>query len=199
MARKVTIDDIPTTDLLFPSDYLDGADLTGDTTATIADIEPRRELTMSGNRTKVKPCLFMRELDKWFVLNQTNKKTIRAMYGPELKDWVGKRITLYFDPEVMFGTKKTGGTRVRPKVPPVPKQDKPKPADVNGFGTLMAMVVEHAGDKPKATALVKAAWAKAHAEGKLPEMVAGGSAKLTREDVDMLHVFVGAEMQGAGE
>lgn len=50
-------------------------------------------------------------------LNTTNAESIAALYGRETDGWIGKSITLYPDPNVMWAGKKVGGVRVRP-IPP---------------------------------------------------------------------------------
>lgn len=54
---------------------------------------------------------------KSWLAGAVSRKTIRAMYGNYLEDWIGKKLTLYVDFDVMFGSEKTGGLRVRPMVP----------------------------------------------------------------------------------
>jgi hypothetical protein len=83
-------------DLLFPSKYLKGADLQGrDVVVVIERIEPRHELSMAGGKKESKPVIHMRGKEKMWVLNKTNAQTIKKMYGGELKDWLGKPVTLY--------------------------------------------------------------------------------------------------------
>lgn len=55
------------------------------------------------------------EAQKALVCNKTNAETIGMMYGTRNVDqiWPGKRITIYNEPSVMFGGKRTGGIRVR--------------------------------------------------------------------------------------
>jgi hypothetical protein len=54
---------------------------------------------------------------KHWLANAGGRDTIAAMYGNFIEDWIGKRITIYVDASVTFGSKKTGGIRVRPMVP----------------------------------------------------------------------------------
>lgn len=53
---------------------------------------------------------------KPLVLNVTNSKTIAKLYGRDADGWIGKQISLYFDPDVRFGKEKVGGVRVKPTV-----------------------------------------------------------------------------------
>lgn len=54
---------------------------------------------------------------KRFLANKTNQKVIAKMYGPYVKDWIGKPIGIYFDPTVEFGKEVVGGIRVSPRIP----------------------------------------------------------------------------------
>ena len=42
---------------------------------------------------------------------------IAGLYGPDVRDWIGKAITIYADPTVTYGGAQVGGIRVRPVVP----------------------------------------------------------------------------------
>ena len=59
---------------------------------------------------------FVGKRKRWLA-GPVSHDALKAMYGPYIEDWVGKRIKLYFDPSVMFGKTRTGGVRVRP-IPP---------------------------------------------------------------------------------
>lgn len=58
--------------------------------------------------------------DKDFVCNMTNANTIAGMHGEETDLWIGKVLTLYFDPTVAFGGKLVGGIRVQFTPPGTP-------------------------------------------------------------------------------
>lgn len=40
------------------------------------------------------------------------RRVLAACWGSDASQWVGRRVELYFDPEVMFGKDKPGGTRI---------------------------------------------------------------------------------------
>lgn len=104
-------------DLLHPSKYLRGADLLGrDVTVTIDSVK-KEEVTLVGGKKEIRPILRCAGKEKGIVLNKTNTRIIKSLYGPYTVDWVGKSITIFNDPTVKFGTEVTGGLRVRPKVP----------------------------------------------------------------------------------
>ncbi len=73
---------------------------------------------------ELKYTLKFNELPKPFVLNMTNAESIALVLGSEETDhWVGGKIELYYDPNIMMGPKKTGGIRIRP-----PAGQAPSPA-----------------------------------------------------------------------
>ena len=51
--------------------------------------------------------------DRQFSLNKTNTMALIKMYGRSTANWIGKTITLYVDPNVMFSGRLVGGVRVR--------------------------------------------------------------------------------------
>ena len=103
---------------LYDKDYIGAWDLKDkDVTVTITRVKGG-ELTAPGGRKSKKPVIYMRGTEKGFAINSTNGKTIAAMYGNYVQDWVGKRITLY-----KSTTRNPNGEgeveciRVRPQVP----------------------------------------------------------------------------------
>ncbi len=40
------------------------------------------------------------------------RRVLAAGWGVDARQWVGRRVTLYFDPAVTFGKERTGGTRI---------------------------------------------------------------------------------------
>lgn len=52
--------------------------------------------------------------DRKLSLNKTNTRTLIEEYGTEETDeWIGRVFEAYYDPDVTFMSKKTGGTVVR--------------------------------------------------------------------------------------
>jgi hypothetical protein len=102
-------------ELLRPSDYIRAADLNGkDVTVTIKEVVAKYEMIYQGGRKEKKAVLYFEGSEKGFVLSaKVNLKAIIAQHGNETDNWVGKKITLYEDPDVMFGKEKVGGIRVR--------------------------------------------------------------------------------------
>jgi hypothetical protein len=119
---------------LFPTLYLAAHDLGGkDVPLTIRRIVVEELKTEAG--TEKKPVVFFVETgkkadaagtkEKRLVLNKTNAKVIANMYGPELNDWTGKRVTLYAARVSSFG-EEVDAIRVRPVPPPAAAQPKPQ-------------------------------------------------------------------------
>jgi hypothetical protein len=47
------------------------------------------------------------------VLNRTNTALLRDIFGDECQTWIGHRVVVYNDANVMFAGKKVGGLRLR--------------------------------------------------------------------------------------
>lgn len=52
---------------------------------------------------------------KRLVLNKTNASAIKSQHGGEVANWLGKKITLFYNPGVRMGREVVGGVRVRGK------------------------------------------------------------------------------------
>lgn len=103
---------------MYDRDYIGHWDLGGrDVTVTISKVIAG-ELTAIGGRKSKKPIVYFEGKEKGLVCNKTNAKTIAALYGNVVENWVGKRITLYTsttrDPS---GGGDVECIRIRPKVP----------------------------------------------------------------------------------
>ena len=74
-----------------------------------------------GLDAEVKPVLHFSGDVKAMALNVSNSTIIEEAYGPESDDWKGKIVELFRDPNVMMGSKRVGGLRVRiPNAKPAP-------------------------------------------------------------------------------
>jgi hypothetical protein len=81
-----------------------------------------------GKPTKIRFVVFLEGLDKPMVLNATNKALLVDAFGKPPANWIGASIGVFFDPEVMFAGKRTGGLRLRLVPPPVAaSRPAPKP------------------------------------------------------------------------
>jgi hypothetical protein len=87
----------PTTyDQLYPGRFIKAAELLGKkVTVTIADVELEDLEGEDGKKTK---CIIsFRESPKKLVACKTNGLCIKEMFGKELANWMGKRITIFED------------------------------------------------------------------------------------------------------
>jgi hypothetical protein len=82
---------------LFQSRYLHAADLGGKTvTLTIERIKFEEVNDFKkNNSTKLMGSIVFAGKKKALGLNRTNAERIKAMFGPKLKQWIGKRVTIY--------------------------------------------------------------------------------------------------------
>ncbi len=88
----------------------------------------RAELDSDSGK-QIKAIVLWEEDAKPLVLNVGNKERLKAICGATTTEAVtGKVINVYNDPMVSFGTKVTGGIRIRPAsvdndIPPTPPMD----------------------------------------------------------------------------
>jgi hypothetical protein len=99
---------------MIQSKYLRKDDIEDDTPATIKKLSLEDMPGDSGDRRWV---LSFRELDKGMVLNTTGIRMLEKAFGDESDDWVGKRVTIYVDPNVSYKGQVVGGLRLRPTSP----------------------------------------------------------------------------------
>jgi hypothetical protein len=68
---------------------------------------------------------------KAWLAGPVSQVTIAEMYGPLIEDWIGKKITLYVDPDVTMGRKRVGGIRVENRSPkgPATQDDLDEPVE----------------------------------------------------------------------
>jgi hypothetical protein len=102
-----------------------------------ADVEPPLLLTISGCKwdnvapanaaPQEKVVLMFAENPKPLVLNVTNFKIIQKMTGkPEIEDWIGTQVVVYFNPDIEYQGEIIGGIRVRaPKKPGQKEEEVP--------------------------------------------------------------------------
>jgi hypothetical protein len=113
----------------FPGEYLKGHDVEDQPVKIISaiyyeGISDTVHMKKAGD--DVKPILHFQD-ETQLVLNQVNTQTLTAVLGVDSQKWDGKKIKLYFDPNVMFGGKRTGGIRI--KMPKLPEATPQPPAD----------------------------------------------------------------------
>lgn len=82
-------------DDLYPGRFLKSGELlkTGDRTLTIKDVLRERLEGRKGPETK--GILVFQEIEQQLTLNRTNGLCVKAMFGRDTGQWIGKRVTLY--------------------------------------------------------------------------------------------------------
>lgn len=96
------------TDALAPnSDQLDAVELVSPRTFTIA---PGSGLGQRDGKTVAEIRLV--DFPRVWRPSKGMLDVLAACWGTDAKQWVGRRVTLYCDPEVMFGRDKVGGIRI---------------------------------------------------------------------------------------
>jgi len=79
---------------------------------TVTSVEA--ESVGNGEDSEEKLVLYGKEVDQGLVLNKTALRTLEEITGSDdTDDWVGAKIEVYFDPDVLFSGKRVGGLRVR--------------------------------------------------------------------------------------
>lgn len=93
-------------DTLAPnSDQLDAVDLlSGPRTFTITDVT-------RGN-TEQPVNVHIAGFPRVWRPNKSMRRVLAYCWGADAKQWTGRRVTLYCDPEVEFGKEKVGGIRI---------------------------------------------------------------------------------------
>lgn len=152
------------------TDFFGGQDLPNlqaKITVTIKNYGIENIRTQSG--TTKKGVLHFNENIKPLIVNKTKLKPLVNKYGFETDNWIGKKITLYFDPTVKFGKEVTGGIRVEiPREEPLPKCESCKKDIAAAYGMspeqMAAYTKKNYGKSLCAECATKAAQEKAGAE-----------------------------------
>lgn len=67
----------------------------------------------AGRKEQVVYSIAFRGAKKNLVINSTNRKTLVNKFGPNVKEWAGKKITLYVDKNVRMMGKTVCGIRIK--------------------------------------------------------------------------------------
>lgn len=95
------------------SKFLKQTDVEKDTLVTIDSIE-EYNIAIEGAEQEMRWGIKFKEFEKPLILNSTNGQIIGAITGSqESDDWIGWKIVLYTDPNVMYKGERKGGLRVR--------------------------------------------------------------------------------------
>lgn len=88
-----------TYDQLFPGRFIKAGEMDGKpATLTIKDVY-LDQLEGEDGREKPQAVVAFEEVNREWALNKTNAQCLVAMWGPDSGDWVGKRVTLYPEPD----------------------------------------------------------------------------------------------------
>lgn len=72
-----------------------------------------QEFKLKDGGSEVKPILHWVEDRPPLTLNKGNLNFIRGQFGDTEADFAGRRVEVFHDPEVMMGSSKVGGLRLR--------------------------------------------------------------------------------------
>lgn len=97
----------------FKGQYISSAEL-GEKrpTMTILKVSTCKTDDEKKKREVEKPVIFFKETDRGWMYSKTAGHCLAAMFGGDDDNWVGKRITLYADEDVYFGSDQVGGIRI---------------------------------------------------------------------------------------
>lgn len=96
---------------VFPSTFLGKDDVPHPIRAVIRDVVVQKVKSEHGEEDKP-VMLFTDEVLKPMILNNTNWAVCEA-YGDDSDLWRGHPVEIYLDPNIMFGSKRVGGLRLR--------------------------------------------------------------------------------------
>jgi hypothetical protein len=77
-------------------------------TLTIRDCRVEDLKTKDG-KVEQKLVIEFREIDQSMTLNRTNCQWLVSTFGPDDDQWIGKRIMVLHEPNIMFGGQRVGG------------------------------------------------------------------------------------------
>jgi len=88
---------------MYDSEWLHEYDLPSDSvTVEIVAVEAAT-LTSQGGRKSKKPAIRFKGAEKALALNKTNGKAIAQLYGTDVAEWTGKKVTLFRSTTEMAG------------------------------------------------------------------------------------------------
>lgn len=116
---------------MFDTNFTGVWDLDGkERVVTITKVEPGKVGGQNGRKADRKPIVHFAELDSPLACNVTNARTIAGIYGPDVRAWVGKRVTLY-PTTTQFGRETVDCIRIRPVAPKGPPTEGPRSRPVD--------------------------------------------------------------------
>lgn len=120
-AKSVDLSGKVAAQLYLNSDYLAEGDFISDDGSyreftLVVKAVTMDELQLPGRSTKEdKVVLAFEKAKKRLVLNRTNVAAIKSHHGKAVKDWIGKAVTVFYNPSVKFGRETVGGVRIKAK------------------------------------------------------------------------------------
>ena len=97
---------------MIPSKYLRSDDIDGEVVVTIQKIGQAAMKEKDGTETK-KWAVRFEEYSQPLILNKTNIKRLEKACGEDTDSWVGKKVVLYVDHEVQFGSDIVSALRIK--------------------------------------------------------------------------------------
>lgn len=89
------MDKIVDYDQLFPGRFMKAGEFQGrDVTLTVTNIE-LEDLPQEKGGDRARGIISFRETKKKLVLNRTNGECIKGMFGRNVQDWIGKKVTFF--------------------------------------------------------------------------------------------------------
>lgn len=124
---------VPKVSDMITSKFLRKEDFPDDQVCTVKTV--RLEDLESDGKKEERWILYFREYPKGMVLNITSIRVLEAAFGDDTDYWVGKKATVYVDPNVSFAGKVVGGLRLRPMKEKIPanQASRPQPTDSEDF------------------------------------------------------------------
>jgi len=121
MTKQIDLTDKQVSQLYLNDDFLGEGDFVGadgqyrEFTLVISAVT-MDELQLPGrSEHQSKVVLAFDGAKKRLVLNKTNSAAIKSHHGKHVKDWIGKSVTVFYNPAVKFGRKTVGGVRIKAK------------------------------------------------------------------------------------
>lgn len=97
---------------MIPSKYLRSDDIEGEVVVTVKKIGQITMKEKDGSETR-KWAVKFEEYEQPLVLNKTNIKRLEKFCGADTDEWPGKKVVLYVDHEVQFGSDIVSALRIK--------------------------------------------------------------------------------------
>lgn len=98
---------------MFPGKWLKKEDVPTPTVGTITRVSKEEVNADNGGKEMKVVMAFAEPNLKPMILNIGNATAVCELFGDDSTAWIGKRVEIFTDPNVMFGGKRIGGLRLR--------------------------------------------------------------------------------------